>query len=550
MTTHHSAPDAAAAIYVRRSHKNSKDTHRLGRSMREQEADCRALASRVGLRVVRVYAEREGTGASRHSRKARPVWEEALRDLDGGEEFRTLIVWSLDRATRKGAVEAGELAERHVGKNRRVLGVDGTDTGDERARLSLIVRAEVAREEAEKLSERVSRARRFARDNGKWQSGKPPLGLRRAEDGTLERDPETYALARRIADEALAGRSPYLIAKGLNAEDVPASRGGEWRSSTIRELLKSPGFAGLQSLRRKLPSGNWATVADVYLNADGLPVSVGAGVITEAERAQILALVDERRDDLGRGRRGPLDGGRPTLLRGLVRCASCERIARVTGSRNGHRSYGCASAQAGTTCPGFTAPETRTDDAVVDTFLRRLAIDPEDEAEDPHRVELVAEVARRWAARVDPEAVTERNRLAEVLARFEADLQRVIDLAAAGILTAEEAAHRLPPLRVRVADARAALAMLPDPEGDMTPLLDMTQSREAWDPLPVEERRSLLALAIDRVTITRAPGRGVRFYPGERVLIHWVSPPGGTTPAGAQRIDAGGAPEEPVTSPS
>lgn len=535
MTTRHSTPNASAAIYVRRSHKNSKDTARLGRSMREQEADCRTLSARVGLEVVRVYAEREGTGASRFGTKARPVWEEALRDLDGGEEFRTLIVWSLDRATRKGAVAAGELAERHAGKGRRVLGVDGTDTGDERARLSLIVRAEVAREEAEKLSERVSRARRFARENGQWQSGKPPLGLRRAEDGTLEHDPETYALARRIADEALAGRSPYLIAKGLNVEGIPATRGGEWRSSSIRELLKSPGFAGLQSLRRKTPSGGWANVADVYLNADGLPVSVGEGVITETERALVLALHDGRRGEHGHGSRGPVDGGRPTLLRGLVRCASCERLARVTGNRAGHRSYNCASANAGTTCPGFTAPEARTDEAVVDAFLRRLAIDPEDEAEDPHRVELLAEVARRWAARVDPEAVTERNRLAEVVAKFDADLARVLDLMASGLMTKDEAAQRLPGLRSRVAEARAALASLPDPQGDMTPLLDMTQSREAWDALPLDERRSLLALAIERVTVSRASGRGVRFYPGERVLIHWVNPPGGTSPAGKSR---------------
>jgi DNA invertase Pin-like site-specific DNA recombinase len=538
------SPDAAAAIYVRRSHKNAKDTHRLGRSMREQEADCRALAARVGLTVVRVYAEREGTGASRYSRKARPVWEEALRDLDGGEDFRTLLVWDLDRATRKGAVEAGELAERHSGKGRRILGVDGTDTGDERSRLSLIVRAEVAREEAEKLSKRVSRARRHARDAGKWQSGKPPLGLRRAEDGTLEHDPATYALARRIADEALAGRSPYLIAKGLNADGIPASRGGEWRASSIRELLKAPGFAGLQSLRRKTPSGGWATIADVYLNGDGHPVSVGAGVITEAERARILALHDERAGERGTGRRGGLGGGPSPLLRGLVRCASCERLARVNGNRLGHRSYSCASRGAGTSCLGFNAPERRTDEAVVDAFLRRLAIDPEDEAEDPHRVELLAEVARRWAARVDPEAVTERNRLAEVLARFEADLARVVDLAAAGVLTREEAAQRLPGLRSRVAEARAALAMLPGPEGDMTPLLDMTQSREAWEALPVEERRALLGLAIERVTVTRAPSRGARFYPGERVLIHWVNPPGGTSPAGPRRHNAGGAPEE------
>ena len=93
----------SAAIYVRRSHKDAEGSHRNGRSMTEQEKECRDLAFREGLTVVEVFREREGTGASTRSRKARPAWEAALAALREGEEFRTLIVWALDRADRRGS---------------------------------------------------------------------------------------------------------------------------------------------------------------------------------------------------------------------------------------------------------------------------------------------------------------------------------------------------------------------------------------------------------------------------------------------------------------
>ncbi|WP_446666925.1 recombinase family protein [Flexivirga sp. B27] len=519
------------AIYTRRSASSAEGSDKRGRSQKQQEADCRDLAKRLGLDVVEVYQEKEGTGASDHSRKPRPVWKKALDDLDDGGRFHTLLVWSLDRAERRGAEHIAQLLKRHAGTGRKILGIDGTDTGDTSQRLGLIIRGEIAKEEADKLSERVSRARRYARAEGVWQSGAPPYGLRRRPDGKIEHDPETYAVARRIADDALAGLTPYRIAKALNDEGIAASRGTEWRTSSVRALLRAPGFAGLASIREKPEEGRaWAAIGSVYLDADDRPVSVGEGVITEAERAKILAAtVGRTRVSADGTRRGARGAKVPTLLRGLLHCAVCGGRGSISGVFPG-RSYVCANYKQGLrTCDGFSVPEPATDAAVADAFLRRLSLlDPEDEAD----AALLSAIAERWIARETPEHGTERQHLADAVVAREAALEGLLDLAETGILSGDRLKERVERARAAHDAAVAALDALPAPEADLAPLLDLVQSQEAWEAAGVDARRDYLSLAIDRVEATKAGYRGQRFFPGERLTVVWHD--GTRTAAGAK----------------
>jgi site-specific DNA recombinase len=128
----------SAAIYLRRSSRKDEGANR---SLVEQETECRALAARVDLDVVDVYREREVTGASTRSRKARPEWVRARADLDEGSRFGTVIIWALDRADHRGADTLAALLTRHAASGRRLLGVDGTDTSDEQPARGLRARA-------------------------------------------------------------------------------------------------------------------------------------------------------------------------------------------------------------------------------------------------------------------------------------------------------------------------------------------------------------------------------------------------------------------------
>lgn len=518
----------AAAIYLRRSsRKDSASTdkgaaHPQGsnRSLYEQEAECRALAERVGLNVVEVYREREGTGASARSRKARPEWARALADLDRGDRFETVIVWALDRADRRGADRLAEILTLHAATGRRILGVDGTDTSDERQRLANIVRAEIARDEAEKIAARVSRTKRTRREDGRWLGGPAPYGLINTPDGRLAPHPETFDTARGIAEDLLAGSTLAAVVKRLNAESTPAPRGERWRIGSLSALVRSPGWSGLQSIRRRLPSGDWAAVADVYTSTEtGQPVSVGVGVISPAERERILDALAERTKDASGTRR---DGehrrtGRrpsPSLLVDLLRCPACGSRPARTGAA-GRQSYRCANAAQGAgRCPGFTAPADALDDYVGRAFRQRLAaLDPGDA--------LLYVVADAWTARRDPVSREARAEAEDAVALAREALSRLQRLAVSGVLDEVEAARQAPALRRRVREAEARLAALPSPVGDLSVLLDLVLTEEAWDVLPVAERRALLALAVDEVRVSRARGRGYRFDPAERVVIVW-----------------------------
>lgn len=511
-------PETSAAIYVRRSSAAGRGTDREGRSLGEQEAEARALAERHGLSVVEVYAEREGTGASARSRKARPEWDRALADLETGDRFRTLIVFALDRADRRGAAHIAAILDRHAGTGRRILGCDATDTADETQRLAIILRAEIAREDAEKIARNVSRAKRYARDAGRWLGGRPPYGTRVA-DGRLEPDPETFPVARRIADCALAGDSIWKITNDLNADGIPSTRGGRWTVGTVAALLRTPGFAGLQSTRRRSASGGWAAIADVYRDSDGRTVSVGTGVISPDERARIVRLLDERTRETGErtvtgaparsGRREPT-----SLLAGpLLRCADCGGPTALTGRADGRRSYRCAGTANGKGCRGFTAPEAALDVYVSEAFLDRLT------RERP--AALVRMLARRWQVLQAPGDAEARETARERLEDAEAAVSRTVSLVASGVLQEDEARAVLPRLREDVESARAALAEITLPEPDLEIFLDSETAGRYFDALPISERRATLALAFDRITVSRAPGRGARFRPADRVELVW-----------------------------
>lgn len=123
---------------------------------------------------------------------------------------------------------------------------------------------------------------------------------------------------------------------------------------------------------------------------------------------------------------------------------------------------------------------------------------------------------------MDPASAVEREVAPAAADAIDGDLARARRLPVAGNLTEDDAAVELPRLRQQRAAAVADLAALPSVVLDVGPLLDLVQSRDAWDDLPDDERRELLPLAIDEVRVAPAAGRGVRFKPDERVAIDWV----------------------------
>ncbi|WP_406105276.1 recombinase family protein [Streptomyces sp. NBC_01003] len=234
----HDARVEYADLYVRLSVVRDGKT-----AIERQTADCRAWADSQGLVVRATHVDR---GRSGYKDVSREGFDAAKAAVTSGA-VRTLIVWKLDRLSRKGAAEVGPLLDEfdQVG-GRLVCVMDKLDSSLPADRLAIASLSEWARAESATQGERIRHAKQYLRDQGRWIGGQPPYGLRIDPDsGRLAPDADTSVIARLIADEALAGRPLVQIAKMLNEHGVPSPRGGLWQVGSLSQLLKAPAFAGL-----------------------------------------------------------------------------------------------------------------------------------------------------------------------------------------------------------------------------------------------------------------------------------------------------------------
>lgn len=206
----------------------------------------------------------------------------------------------------------------------------------------------------------------------------------------LVHDPETAVCARLIADEALSGKALVHIARLLNEHGVESARGGEWNSSSVMQLLRSPAFAGLmpQTEYEEQPDGTrkYMNRVSPYRDPETLEtVSIGEGIITVGERELILRQLEARTFLLAGKRHGHKQG--KSLLTGIARCGLCGARMSKAGT-----SYQCSNHRMGRGCSGVSARVESIDDYVTRAFLSRL---PSLEPQDP----LLAVIADRWVQR-------------------------------------------------------------------------------------------------------------------------------------------------------
>lgn len=490
-----------AVIYTRLSRDREEQT-----STARQEADCRALAARMGLEVAEVYAEDPGTSGWDED-VARPAFDRMVAELGPGT---VVIAWAWDRLSRRGIEDAGSLLRQLTAAGARLVTVtDGLDTSTDYAELPIAVRAIFAREESKKISLRQRSAKAHARARGRWLGGPPPFGLRvNPETKRLERDPEAYPHARRMVDLFLSGLGLVQVARMLNTEEVPSPRGGEWKVATIYRLLRSPAFAGLQ--------GDGGVV---YRHPEtGEPVSLGEGAITPAERSTILRLLQDRSTSTASGRR--TGGADPvTLLTGLGTCGRCLGALVRVGS-----GYACAAQRTGGRCEGVWGMAKTVDTIVGHRFASWMATL---DIEDPRR----AVIGERWLHVAAPEAMGERRAL---LDRLGAEERALADLEDARYLRGEFNDHGGPERYRRLRDAlsrrieglREELGAISLPA--VTGFVgtdDPELIRDRWRTSTLGERRDALRAAADRVVLLPMEAVGQGFggrFRGERVVVEWA----------------------------
>lgn len=305
-----------AVIYAR----VSSDPRQLGRSVAEQEQECRAVAARNGWDVTRVFVDNDRS-ASRYATKERPAFAELIQYIELGA-VQALVTWEASRLQRDLAayVKLRELCWR----NGVLWNYSGRTYDLSRAddRRMSAIDAVMAEGESDQTRERVLRAVRANAERGR-PHGRLTYGYRRVYD------PDTRELRSQIVDDAqaavlsetasrfLAGESFYALAREYETRGTPAPAGTHWHPTNLRRLLMNPAYIGKRVHRGVI-------VGDADWPA----------IFTDATWWQLQA----RLSDPARTTRR--DGAVRHLLTGLAECGTCGEPVRLSKNR-GLLSYFC-----------------------------------------------------------------------------------------------------------------------------------------------------------------------------------------------------------------
>jgi len=528
-----------AGTYGRES--DIRDATRAKEAPENQDRVNRQGALLHGLRIKPGY-EFSDHGKSGSKDVRRPDVERAIRAVVS-QEIEALIVPAVDRLSRRGMRQVGEMLDAVEGAGGRIIFVrEVLDSSQPASRAIIAFLAENARAEARNIAWRVATWHEGRRLNGLWATNHPYGYL--VVDGKLVPHPEQAPIVRRMVAEFMSGRSLVWIAKKLNADGVPSpamskiaetlAKGRQstrpassWGESSVNQVLRNPALVGWQRHNGK-----------IVLGPDGDPVSFGEGILTPGEHARLLAEMDRRtaiirttksswyegREHAARRRPKVGDktgGGRPAryLLTGMARCASCN-LSMFGQPAYGRQAalYRCGGESHGRPCPARAAITMRdADDEVMRQLRTRLAAM---ELGDP----ILDAIAERWRELTMPEDEGER---AVLQSRLDGVRGRIVDLEEArylrGQFTTSDDVARWDGMMTRLKAQRAALledleALGPPPDFDLSSLR-ASYSSEAWDATPMAERRRLLEVAISTIVVAPAYRRHIPASDRVRVVL-------------------------------
>jgi DNA invertase Pin-like site-specific DNA recombinase len=360
-----------AAIYCR----ISKDKVGAGLGADRQQADCRALAERLGWAVAEVFTDND---ISAYSGKPRPAYRRMLDAVRAGR-VDAVIAWHNDRLHRS-PVELedyiGACEPRSVPTHCVKAGELDLTTAS--GRMTARITGAVARHEVEHASERICSQKAKAAAAGEWTGGGRPFGYSR--DGMALVPAEADAIRDGVR-RVLGGESVYSVTKSWQAT-VPPVRGGTWHAQNVHRVLTRPRNAGIAVHRGdEVGRGSWPAI------------------ITEDEHRAVCAVLrDPSRSSFSGVRSLKWVGS------GLYRCGRCGADMRsasavIRGTGGTRRTYRCRLG----THMSINAAEV--DEFVTETVCALL---------DKHGAGLLPARDRDVTSELHAEALTLRARLDEL----------------------------------------------------------------------------------------------------------------------------------------
>jgi DNA invertase Pin-like site-specific DNA recombinase len=423
-------------------------------------------ADQRGALIGRLFEELDESGG----RRDRPVLMEAIGRIERGESDG-LVVAYLSRFGRS-LTDGLDAIKRITDAGGTFVSVQesldfSTDTG----RLLLRLLLSIAEWELERSRTNWMIARERAVARGVYPQRRP-FGYRRTRGGRLVVDPREGPLVTEAFRLRADGASIGEVRKFLIASGVPQAEGGtHWPHPVVRNVLKHRVHLG--------------------------EVRLGA-VVNETAHPPLVDRETWERAQASRERPPRRRGREPGLLRGILRCAGCQRLltmnTRDVGTSHEVRTYQCTNQdRRRAPCP---AP-SNISDSIIEPYIETVFW------------HVLARV------RATP-AQVQLERLKDELTRRETELASYRDNARIATTIGPDRFAKGLAVRQRRVDVTAkGVARLTVATDRQPELVPATELRERWPTMPLAERRQAIAQVLSCVFVEkgwRAIERRVHVY--------------------------------------
>lgn len=368
-------------IYLRKSQKDKELEDASGRSdtLKRHREKLLSLARERHYEIAYIYEE----VVSGDTIAERPEMQKLLRAVESGD-YSGVLVMEISRLARGNTRDQGVVAETFLYSGTKIITPDriyntAEDADEEYLEFELFM----ARREYKAINRRQQRGKMASLHEGKYIGGTAPYGyekvkLSKQKGSTLHILPEKAEVVREIFSLYTVGElqtdgsrrqyGAYSIANLLNRRGISSPSGKPWTSSSVKELLTNPTYAGYVRWGYRAPEKHMRdgiVVESRPLHKDATLVDGMHEAIISQETWENACRIRAARSHAPL----PTDAKLSNPLAGLVFCANCGRAMLGVRQHKSNRPAGmllkCPTAKCQTVSSNLATVENMIWDALL-----------------------------------------------------------------------------------------------------------------------------------------------------------------------------------------